>query len=336
MGVAAISPTDGWAVGDYYNGRVDRTLVERWDGKDWKTQTSPDPASGRNDILNGVAASSAKNAWAVGYYGPSGNDRTLVEHWDGKAWNAQTSPNPVGGNDNVLVRVTATSAKNAWAVGYSYHGTTARTLIERWNGKAWQVQKSPHPGDPSNASFLYGASATSPTNAWAVGDYFNGTTYQTLIEHWNGKAWQVQKSRNPGGSSNSMLTAVAATSATNAWAVGEYYIGTAVRTIIERWNGKVWKAQPTPKLSIRFLANVAATSGTSAWAVGFHNAGSGNRTLILHWNGKAWRTESSPDRGSSTNELLGVSATSPGAAWAVGYYRRRTAEQTLVEHQFIR
>ena len=51
----------------------------------------------------------------------------------------------------------------------------------------WTGVQPPSPGTDSNS--LLGVAVLSPCNAWAVGDYYNGTTYQTLIEHWNGTAW---------------------------------------------------------------------------------------------------------------------------------------------------
>jgi hypothetical protein len=42
---------------------------------------------------------------------------------------------------------------------------------------------SPNPGGSSDGNFLDAVAATSSTNAWAVGDYFNGTEYQTLASH---------------------------------------------------------------------------------------------------------------------------------------------------------
>ena len=60
----------------------------------------------------------------------------------------------------------------------------------------------------------------SPCNAWAVGSYGNGTTDQTLIERWNGSAWKQVPSPDPGGSAVfNILSGVAATSSSNAWAV---------------------------------------------------------------------------------------------------------------------
>src|SRR5947209_49401 len=67
-----------------------------------------------------------------------------------------------------LDAVSATSSRNAWAVGYSWNLFTSQSLIEHWNGKAWKVQASPkRPGARENR--LAGVAATSTTNAWAVG-----------------------------------------------------------------------------------------------------------------------------------------------------------------------
>src|ERR1700733_2178322 len=42
--------------------------------------------------LNGVAAASAKDAWAVGYTADSAaTDRTLILHWNGRRWSPATS-----------------------------------------------------------------------------------------------------------------------------------------------------------------------------------------------------------------------------------------------------
>ena len=129
-------------------------------------------------------------------------------------------PSPNGSSQrNDLTGVAATSASNAWAVGYYFSGSELQTLIEHWNGRRWAVQPSPNPGTVSQ---LYGVAATSATNAWAVGSYQNGTAPdRTLIEHWNGRDWAIQPSPSVGVSANNLFSA-AATSAANAWAVGSY------------------------------------------------------------------------------------------------------------------
>ena len=91
----------------------------------------------RDNVLQGVAATSGTNAWAVGAYLSETKyltHETLIEHWDGAAWTVVPSPN-VGTGDNDLygVAALATSISSAWAVGDYGHGMNAiarRTLIE--------------------------------------------------------------------------------------------------------------------------------------------------------------------------------------------------------------
>jgi len=288
LGVAVVSPCNAWAVGDYYNGTADQTLIEHWNGTSWKQVTSPNPGgSSHTNVLDAVAATSSTNAWAVGYYSNGTADQTLIEHWNGTAWKQVTSPNPGGSsNDNSLYGVAATSSANAWAVGGYYNGTAKQTLIEHWNGTAWKRVTSPNPGGSSHYNILNGVAATSSTNAWAVGYFYNATAYQTLIEHWNGTAWKQVTSPNPGGSAGNFLDAVAATSSTNAWAVGDYSNGTAEQTLIEHWNGTAWKQVTSPNpggsADSNALDAVAATSSTNAWAVGYYFNGTAYRTLATH------------------------------------------------------
>src|SRR5262249_3129440 len=104
------------------------------------------------------------------------------------------------------------------------------------------------------------------SGAWAVGSYASGSGYQTLTLHWNGTIWQKVPSSNAGSGKNVLLT-VAATSATNAWAVGTAG-GTTGGTLVEHWEGKTWTGVPSPGSNGNFLSGVAATSASNAWAVG--------------------------------------------------------------------
>ncbi len=120
-----------------------------------------------------------------------------------------------------------------------------------------------------------------------------GNVGRTLVEHWNGTAWKVHKSPAPGY--NSVLIGVAATSATNAWAVGGLGTTRPFKTLIEHWNGTAWKIQKSPNLKDlrdgspeELLLGVAATSSRNAWAVGRYDRYRRDRTLALHWNGTTW------------------------------------------------
>src|SRR5213082_3404147 len=131
-------------------------------------------------------------------------------------WSVVPSPN--GSSSSNLSGVAAVSANDIWAVGSSGNQMSgAQTLIEHWNGTSWSVVTSANPGSIYNT--LYGVTAISATNVWAVGYYVNTTgVTQTLIEHWNGTSWSVVKSPSP-ASMNNELFSVAAVSATNVWAV---------------------------------------------------------------------------------------------------------------------
>jgi hypothetical protein len=184
---------------------------------------------------------------------------------------------------------------------------------------------------------LFDVAAVSAKSAWAVGFQFNGTSLQTLIEHWNGTSWKQVKSPNPGGASgNSELLGIASISARNAWAVGTYSAGGRQHTLVVHWNGKSWRQVHTPAPACApgdQLTSVAATSAMSAWAVGFGSTCPGQGTVILHWNGKAWKRVASPNpAGADITELLGVAAVSGRNAWAVGESSTASTQHTLTEH----
>lgn len=309
FGVAAISASDAWAVG--YNSGYD-ALMAHWNGRAWKTvKKLPD-----SDLsLFAVAASSLKNVWAVGYDGGT----SVTDRWNGTAWTGKTSlqlteirglavlsrhtawaggetedetsaiarwngsswalaPHP---SVNALVMgVAATSATNAWAV-------TESGRILHWNGAAWTLVKE-HPAYGLNA-----VTATSAANAWAVGWGYRPRGPVTepasaFTVHWNGTTWKYVPTPV---TSNSVLNGLAATSATNVWAVGR--IGK--KALILHWNGKKWARTPVPA-STRLvqLESVAAISATDAWAVGIVGVPSAadpqtTKTIILHWNGTTWK-----------------------------------------------
>jgi hypothetical protein len=142
-GVSAVSASNAWAAGAYYNPatKATDTLLLRWNGTVWSRVNSPSPSS-RFSFLSGVGAVSASDAWAVGYYYNSATKATdtLTLRWNGTAWSTVNSPSP-GGTFNGIAAVSTVSASDAWAVGY-YHDdatNTTHTLILHWNGTAWSV-----------------------------------------------------------------------------------------------------------------------------------------------------------------------------------------------------
>lgn len=388
-GVAAVSANDIWAVGyssgtPFSTGSVNsiniqvfsggQPLIEHWNGRQWSViqKAGFNPALA---ILNGVAAVSANDVWAVGGFSNKNvryTEQTLIEHWDGTRWSIISSPNP-GSALNILNEVSAISANDIWAVGYSsnniitytsgggstYHLVARDTLIEHWNGKQWSVIPSPNPGSmPFQVSafssqvikisenFLDGVSAIAADDVWAVGGTTdsNTGTGPPLIEHWNGSIWSVVP--NPelffGDLNSGYLNAVGGTSANDVWAVGASGLAHSYsQPLIEHWNGTQWSLIPALEAvgDRDFLSGIAAVSANDIWV-----AGSSPRTypqqgqaLIEHWNGSKWSLVPSPNPG-PYNSFLNAIARDPHAdrLWAVGYFGEGyDAERAITEVRVV-
>ena len=162
---------------------------------DWAIVTSPNTSATQTNYLYGVTCVSASDCWAVGDY-DSGSLvlQTLIEHWDGTLWAIVSSPNASVTLTNSLTGVTCVSASDCWAVGY-YIANKVQTLIEHWNGTSWAIVSSPNTVIPQSNG-LAGVTCASASDCWAVGYYINGSTYQTLIERWDGTSWAIVSSPN--------------------------------------------------------------------------------------------------------------------------------------------
>ena len=323
IGVAAISANNIWAVGGSgTQTSIGLTLIEHWNGTQWQIVSSPSPSPMYN-ILYSVAAISANNVWAVGFYANnSGVTQTLAEHWNGTQWSVVSSPSPASIN-NELYSVTAVSSNNVWAVGFTSTNSAEQTLTEHWNGTQWSVVKS---RSVSNSDFLSGVAAVSTSNVWAVGA--SNTFAQTLTEQWNGTRWNLVKSPGPG--SSDALNGVAAASASDVWAAGYTFNGSTNESLIEHWTGTKWLVVKHPNVgSSPDFSGVAAASASDVWVVGSdHNSNNVFLTLTEHWNGTQWSVVKSPSPGSFSSQLNAVAAVSASNVWAVGGFDGNT----LIEH----
>jgi hypothetical protein len=235
VGVADISPTDAYAIGD--NTPAASGELAQWNGTAWSRVTYPLPTStGFPNTLNAVSADGPNDVWVIGSYmlqvSPTNlRYETFSDHWNGSTWSVVPMP-LVSGSDTLLAyefsSVDAISPANVWAVGGSgdhvigIGGSPSNTLIEHWNGTAWSIVPSPSPGT-NNA--LTGVTESAPNNLWAVGydTPAGGTAVQTLTLNWNGTAWTTVASPNQG--SPSVLRSVStAPGDAIVWAAG--YSGT--------------------------------------------------------------------------------------------------------------
>ena len=355
LSVAALSVNDAWAVGFTSNtsaSQASQTLIEHWNGAQWRVVTSPNSVMAIN-MLNDVVALSTDDAWAVGFASntfASQGSQPLIEHWNGAQWSivsmaelAQQS----GGPSDTLSRLIVLSANNVWGVGTSLdrsgHSTT---LIVHWTGTTWKIVPSPNPGSMSNE--LYGAVAVSANDIWAVGYFADGDTphtiRHTLIEHWDGLRWSIVPSPEVGSIDN-VLNAATAVSANDIWAIGISSDSSSTpmgmgQTLIEHWDGLRWSIVKSPNAGPEEnFASLTALAANDIWAVGIFSNGSGVskvQGLTLHWDGSQWRIIPSPNPERST--LLSSIGKIPGSSsvWAVGYYNNPNNDKiytlTLLYH----
>ncbi len=189
-GIAAVSASDIWTVGQRYNPQDpfgDFTFTMHYDGIGWSHVRSPSPLQKHTEDQNwltSVTAVATDDVWAVGRTGDHDwgiLDQTLVEHWDGGRWRVVRSPDPGGvGEDDILWGVAAIGSDDVWAVGsYGNGDPYLNPLAEHWNGLAWGAVPAPGIGQ------LLGVSAEpGGTGLAATGDTTGSPTYVgTLAEH---------------------------------------------------------------------------------------------------------------------------------------------------------
>jgi hypothetical protein len=141
--VVALDNGDVFAVGVAQDtsggGIVPRSLVLRRQGT-WTSLPVPPGEPGSTDQLLSVAAVSGASVWAVGYYNSpsSGLYEPLLVHWTangGAGTLATAQPSPPLTVSGLASGVTATSAGNLWAAGYtSPPGAGNATLVLKGTG----------------------------------------------------------------------------------------------------------------------------------------------------------------------------------------------------------
>jgi hypothetical protein len=331
IGVVANTATDAWADGYYANTTGAHSLLEHWNGSTWAIVNAPAPSGGNSDVLNGIGATSSTDVWGVGTYFNIAANRNLnlILHYDGVSWKVIPSPNVANAN-NLVRKISADSPTDAWAIGYSTDLTSGNTapLMMHWNGVKWKIVTPYNLGEPY--SVLIGVKAFDPSSVYTIGDFATdqaGSFLKPQGAHYTG-AWTLDP-MSAMGTGSSPVNAMAAFSAKNMWALGDFYDGTNFQTLAEHWNGSTWKiiASPDPggpegSGDNTVLFGAAAVTANNAWGVGLYFDGVLWQTYTMEWTGAKWVSVTSPDYGGADayyNQLVGASAI-PGTTdvWAVG------------------
>jgi len=266
--VAAIAPDDAWAVGtQVVPGNVTQTLAMHWDGAAWSIVPTPNTGFVNNFIYS-VAAAAPDDVWAVGTTASS--SRALALRWDGVAWSIVTTPDTGAGTRAILSDVAVVGPDDIWAVGTVIdNNTTARTLVEHWDGAAWSIV--PSPSGAGTSSQLYALAARNGHDILAVGFSGTGATTHTLAERWDGRAWTIVESDDAASTGANILRDVALVTNNDAWAVGYTQSATGVRTaVVERWDGHRWRLARSPQSGApgTFLNAAGVAGHRTVWAVG--------------------------------------------------------------------
>jgi hypothetical protein len=200
--ITGTGPDDLWAAGleNNENTMTLSLLFEHWDGTMWTVAISPTPMFA-SQIATAITAISPDDVWAVGEQFTDGT-RTLAAHWNGTAWTIVRTPDlsSAGTPQNQLTGVSAAGPDDVWASGFANnvdkHNLDVPYVLH-WNGTAWQMTTVPTTG--SEGSRLNGILALSASDAWAVGQtQENNGALLTITEQFNGSAWKIVASPDPG------------------------------------------------------------------------------------------------------------------------------------------
>jgi hypothetical protein len=242
---------------------------------------------------------------------------------------------PGGSAMAVLISAVATVAL---AVGVAFPAAAAAGTTGA--GSIWRVVPTPNPGggQVSNITFT-GVSASSPTDAWAVGIDEVSSFRRPLVERWDGTAWRAVRVPQPPGQ-QAWFQGVIDLSPTDAWAVGvrsdPQNTNQDQRTLIEHWDGVAWSIVRSPNPATGFTAAnvleaIDGVGPADLWAAGWDLDPSSQTIELLfeHWDGTRWRVADSPTPPGAFQFAQAVDAAATDDVWAVG---SNALETTLSAH----
>jgi hypothetical protein len=287
LSVSMTHDGSAWAVGYYVDGRYrQRTLVEHFDGKEWKVVPSHSPGALQN-LFYGVSATSDHDVWAVGAeQDASGLWHTLAEHWDGADWSVVPSIDP-GPNGNQFYAVKALAWDNVYAAGQQAGPEfPGQALLEHWDGRDWRLV--PSPAGPSATVLPLGIDAT-PLHVTIVGQHETDTApYTTYVASGAPKEISIRTTPNNGTGENDLFGVTIAADGSK-WAAGWDIVdssGDHAPLVLHGVDG-VWSLIPTPSFAAgtdNGLGGITAIPGGGVWAVGVQTNAQGNYSTLIEYH----------------------------------------------------
>lgn len=214
-GIAAPSPSDVWVVGQrWITQQSFEPLIMHFDGQRWKTVDTSQLVGGN---LLTIFASASNDVWAIGDFGPIGQNSVLALHFNGTSW--QQAAFPPNQADYTIIRgLSGTGSDDVWAAGFESTGGSMSALMYHWNGTAWARIDIANLTQPS---YFVGVKAIAPDDVWAVGQGVvqpNNNNIQNITYHLDDSGWSNVP--NPDDLQETAYTGIAASSSQDIWAVG--------------------------------------------------------------------------------------------------------------------
>ena len=286
----------------------------------WRVQSTPlpdygDGGSWQDGYFEAVACPTSRFCLALGG-GTFQAPESLGGWWNGKNWSLDgTSISGLEDNQGISSpSISCVSAKRCYAIVDAANIDTEIAGYAVWNGNDWS-QTNDLPGEKQGDE-LNGISCPSSRFCIAVGQIGGGSPYALA---YNGHRWRrmpVPKSRAQ------QLNGVACPAANACFAVGPSPGGGQLG-LIERWNGRAWRAQRAPlaagarKIS---LNAVSCSTRNACVAVGsYQGRAKHSHVLALGWGGRRWRRLTFTN---TSGDLASVSCVAGGSCVAVGSLSR--------------
>ncbi|HEY2639323.1 MAG TPA: hypothetical protein VGI66_05510 [Streptosporangiaceae bacterium] len=256
---------------------------------------------GSLDLMFGVDAVSARDAWATGFSQSTKNFTTkiVLRHWTGASWHEVSLPARLAKrwNSNFLASTpAASSARDVWVFDGTPHGGFLHL-----SGTRWSMGTLPGGGaSPSHPIEVLAAKDFGRDNTWAYGARVNlGITTSVAVPyafHFNGRRWTGQTVPGKGA-----ITAVSAVSPSSVWAVVGRpsplrfgLIRGSPRPLVLHWTAATdWQraaVQPMLPAGANLTSVVAQPDGT-VWIGGsVKNGAKGTTALVAKWTtgASAW------------------------------------------------
>jgi hypothetical protein len=280
------------AAGGYAdNTGVTRTLVERWNGRTWSIETSPNPEGSSWASFNGVSCWAVDACVAVGTFeGIQVRDRVLVERWNGNRWSIQATPNLPGVKIAWLNGVACSDTSACVAVGGFIRRARApaRALAERWDGTHWTLMKPPNPTESQDTG-LFDVSCAARRLCFAAGAYTDEHTYsKPLIESLLGGRWSIESLPLPRHTNDSQVAGISCATPTSCSVVGWFRRTGPIIPLAMTWTGSQWvleRAATPPDANNTFLGGLACPATDRCIAVGGYGVGQNHSRALAERRG---------------------------------------------------